>query len=110
MSRGDVDALPRYFLSLLARQLDGVDLRRQPLAPVLARPAVLGQKRRITGGAAKGAAHVRVARPVEAAALDEAGRGAEDARGVDLFHARPPSQNSHTSRHGSGKRFGIEQV
>src|SRR5204862_2743486 len=44
-------------------------------------------------GARVATADVRVARPVEAAAPDEAGRGAEDARGVDLFHRRPPSQN-----------------
>ena len=66
--------------------LDGVDLGRQPAAPLFTRPPVLGQEGGVTIGAAKATSEVGITRPVEAAATDEAGGRAEDRTGLDLFH------------------------
>src|SRR5437870_11941263 len=73
-------------MSLLFRQLDGVALGLEPLAPVLLGPAILRQEHGVAIGAAERAAQVRIARPVEPAALDEAGGGAEDRVCVDDLH------------------------
>src|SRR5579871_3486166 len=83
--------MPGDLGSLLAGQLQGVDLGCKPLAPVFARPVVLRQEHGIAIDAAIGAADVGVACPVEAAATDEAGRGTEDRAGIDLLHHGQPA-------------------
>ena len=75
---GHINGLAGEFGPLLAGQLDRVDLGLKPFAPVLLRPAALGQEHRVTVGAAEGAAHVGIAGPVEAAPADIAGGRAED--------------------------------
>src|SRR5262249_53474729 len=93
--RRDVNGLSRHFGGLLPGHFHGVGLRLKPLAPVLARPAVLRQERGITVDAAERTADKRVASPVEAASENEAGRGAEYRTGVNLFHSQIPPLAEH---------------
>src|SRR5262245_29845603 len=75
----------------------------KPFAPILLRPAVLRKEHCITIFASEAAPDVGVARPVEAAAPDEAGRRAEDRAGVDLFHEPSPSAKTpFILNHGTG--------
>src|SRR5581483_8710324 len=73
-----VNRLPGHLLRLLPGQLDGVRLGREPLPPLARRPRVLRQECRVTVGAAERAPQVRVAGPVEPAALNESGGRRED--------------------------------
>ena len=67
-----VNGLARDPARLLSGEFNRVRLGDEPLAPVLDRPAILGQERGVAIGAAERATDIGIARPVKAAAQDEA--------------------------------------
>ena len=81
-----VDGVAGDLLGVALSELGSISLRGNPLAPVLDRPAVLGQERGVAVSAAEGAADVGIAGPVEAAAADEAGGRGEDRTRFDELH------------------------
>src|SRR5438105_3628283 len=83
---GQIECLPCHLVRVLAGDFHSIDLRLEPLAPVFPGPAILRQEHRVAIGAAERTADIRIARPVEAAAQNVAGRWAEDRPGIDLLH------------------------
>src|SRR5438105_10516132 len=83
---GQIECLPCHLVRVLAGEFHGIDLRLEPFAPLFPRPPILRQEHRVAIDAAERTAEIRIARPVEAAAQNIAGGGAEDRAGIDLFH------------------------